>query len=1151
MAYRGEAIGRYSEDLLSCGDWAGLTRLGLNFGAGAFLERAAEVVEYAPPSWAGPRDWLSTNLLQVAEQFDQGGWSFPQLAANWSPQEAGTLELLRLYTSAFEDNEYANEATAVPESGRFQAAMQACEMIYSISESIHDSASAAQAANRAGGLLLAAGEPSAAIEVLQHSLSHYELIRRTHEYAAVWGASERSAAVDFAVAFLHVQDAEQAARCCQTAIDLTPIGELDALDKVASARAYHVMAESMREQARYDDELASLTKAEGLYRSLADANPELAIAHGCTLVELAQCPAVRGKPARRLAWIEDSLGPLGRHTGLTSLASAPLINALILKANLELEQNQRDYALQSARRAVSLGESASDQGEDGLAELLAEAKRILSVVHANRGEHDSAAVLLRDSSSPSVSHRAQPIQLHAEAYAAMQSGDHGSAAAGFEHVSNLLAELGSGPLAVAHSRCNAAAAYLEHGRFGSIAILPESLRKAWELCQSVGDTLHGRPELQNEEGLATLVNAFLVMAEVLSLNGRSEERFQVLLEAREHAVRLGELSPHGYWEPRMYALGGAGAAMRERLQKTGEEGAAFYAMQWLAEAAALGEMWRAAAGGSVSREACTPFLGQVNTEVVAVCNESERLGLELPGSGDMAFAAAERMRSRTLTELLAAKAELYLAGPSPEADRLRKLCGEIEDLERRVAMLEAGGFEEWSVPPHARDQEIQKQRFDRIAHLRASLESTYGRLSEASKGLPLSPEDATVSLDSIPTAEDFRTVLPDEHTAFVHLVVGSDGMNYAVATWSDGGCVVDLSSSWSGSIDARVLQWVASSVGPQSESRVASPSELDGVLYDVGVGFLDPTVHALPASIKRLLISPNRGLHLLPLHACMLQDGQRLVDRYEVGTCPSAAVYYARATAVRQRAPAVTLVDVRGEHDKSELPFATAERDTVMRRALGGRVAETGDNKGQLASRLSGADVIHFVGHAKFDHEDAMGSGFRMDGVAAVTVREVLREFQLDASPLVVLNGCESGVQSISKQDDQFGPIAAYLFAGARCVVSTLWRVDDQVGLLFADRFYSRLADGETFGTAFSQTLAFLRGATGELVSGQAVADYFEREQLLEAFADPRDRDECREQIEQLVKDHPDEAPFADPWYWATYTLSGAAYPPRSTRDSE
>lgn len=1150
MGYREEAILRYTKDLLSCGDWAGLTRLGLNLGAGAFLERAAEVVEHAPPSWPGPRDWLCKHLFHVAERFDDGGWSFPQLAANWSPQEAGTLELLRLYTSAFEDNEYANEETAVPESGLFQAAMQACEMIYSISESIHDSATAAQAANRAGGLLLAAGEPSAAIEVLQHSLSHYELIRRTHEYAAVWGASERAAAVDFAAAFLHVQDAEQAARCCQIAIDLTPIGELEEVDQVASARAHHVLAESMRGQARYDDELDSLTKAEELYRSLAGNNPELAITHGCTLVELAQCPAVRGEPARRLAWIKDSLGPLARHTGLTSSASAPLISALILKANLELEKNQRDDALVSARRAVSIGESASDQGEVGLAELLVEAKRILSVVHANRGEHDSAAVMLHDTSSPSDSPGSQIIQLNAVAYAAMQSGDHESAAAGFDQVSNRLAELGAGPVAVAHSRCNAAAAYLEHGRFGSMAVFPESLRKAWELCQSVGDTLHGRPELQDEEGLASLVSAFLIMADVLALNGRQEERFQVLLEAREHAVRLGELSPHGYWEPRMHALGGAGAAMRERLQKTGEEGAAVCAMQWLLEAAALGEMWRTAAGGSVSREACTPFLGQVNTEVVAVCEQSERLGLEVPGCDDMAFGAAERMRSRTLTELLAANSELYLAGPSPEADRLRKLCGEVEDLERRVALLEAGGFEESALPPHARDLEMQKQRFDRIAHLRARLESAYGQLSEASKGSPLSPEDATVSLDSIPSAGDFRTVLPDEQTAFVHLIAGSAGMNYAVATWCDGGCVVDLPSSWSGSLDARVHLWVASALGPDSEGRAGPSSDLNKVLNDVGVGFLDPTVDALPASIERLIISPNRGLHLLPLHACVLKDGQRLADRYEVVTCPSAAVYYARAIAMQQGPPVVTLVDVRGECDEGELLYATAERDTVMRRAQSGRVVEIGDDE-QLSSRLSGADVIHFVGHAMFDVEDAMESGFRTDGVAVVTVRQVLREFRLDASPLVVLNGCESGVQSISKQDDQFGPIAAYLFAGARCVVSTLWRVDDLVGLLFADRFYSRLADGESLGSAFSQTLAFLRGATGELVSGQAVADYLEREQLLEAFADPRDRDECREQVEDLAEDHPDEAPFANPWYWATYTLSGAAYPSRSTRDSE
>lgn len=1151
MGYREEAMLRYAEDLLSCGDWAGLTRLGLNFGVGEFLARASEVVEHAPLTWPGPRDWLCKHLSSVATQFDVGGWSFPHLAANWSPQEAGTLELLRHYSSAFEDNEHANEESAVPESSLFQAAMQACEMIYSISESIHDSATAAQAANRAGRLLLAAGEAAAAIEIHQQSLSHYELIRRTHKHAVVWGASERSANVDFAAAFLQVEDAEQAARCCQAAIELAPISELEEIDQVASARAHHVMAESMRVQARYDDELDSLKKAEELYRSIAGEDPELALCHGVALVELAQCHAERSKPARRLAWVKEALGPLGRHAGLTSSASSPLIGALILKSNLELEQNQRDDALVSARRAVSIGESASDLGDDGLAELLTEAKRILSVVHANRGEHESAAVLLRKTSSPSDSPGSQLMQLHAEAYVAMQSGDHESAASGFEQVSNRLAELGACPIAVASCQRNAAAAYLEHGRFGSEPVFHDSLRKSWELCQAVGETIDGNAELHNEEGLSVLVGVYLIMSEVLSVNRRSEERIQALLEARKHAQRLGELSPSGHRETRMHALGGGGAAMREKLQATGERGAAVCAIRWLLEAAAIGETWRASAGGSLAREACVPTLCQINTEIVAVCEAIDRHDADIPRFDNLAFGAAERMRSRTLTELLAANAELYLSGPSPEANELKRLLGEIEDLERRIALMEAGGFEESALPLDARDPDLQKQRSDRIAHLRASLEDANGRLSEASHSSPLSPGDATVSLDSIPNAEDFRTVLPDEQTAFVHLIAGNKGMNYAVATWCDGGCVVDLSSSWSGSIDARVLIWVASALGPDSESRAAPPGGLDEVLNDVGVGFLDPTVNALPASIKRLIISPNRGLHLLPMHACILKNGQRLADQYEVVTCPSAAVYYARATAMQQRPPEVTLVDVRsGSTEDARLLYATAELETVIRRSQSSCVAEIRGNE-QLSSRLSGSDVVHFIGHAKFDEVDSMESGFRTDGVAVVTVRKVLREFRLEASPLVVLNGCESGVQNISKQDDQFGPIAAYLFAGARCVVSTLWSVDDLVGLLFADRFYSRLADGESFGSAFSQTLSFLRGATGELVSGQAVADYIEREQLLEAFADPRDRDECLEQIEDLAEEHPDGAPFADPWYWAAYTLSGAAYPPRDIKDSE
>jgi CHAT domain-containing protein len=63
-------------------------------------------------------------------------------------------------------------------------------------------------------------------------------------------------------------------------------------------------------------------------------------------------------------------------------------------------------------------------------------------------------------------------------------------------------------------------------------------------------------------------------------------------------------------------------------------------------------------------------------------------------------------------------------------------------------------------------------------------------------------------------------------------------------------------------------------------------------------------------------------------------------------------------------------------------------------------------------------------------------------------------------SPLVFLSGCETGVgaawsTSFTRGDDYATLAEAFLFAGARNVVSTLWRIEDRSAALFATRFYA------------------------------------------------------------------------------------------------
>jgi CHAT domain-containing protein len=66
-------------------------------------------------------------------------------------------------------------------------------------------------------------------------------------------------------------------------------------------------------------------------------------------------------------------------------------------------------------------------------------------------------------------------------------------------------------------------------------------------------------------------------------------------------------------------------------------------------------------------------------------------------------------------------------------------------------------------------------------------------------------------------------------------------------------------------------------------------------------------------------------------------------------------------------------------------------------------------------------------------------------------------------APLVVLSGCETGVGAawstqFARGEDYATLAQAFLYAGTRNVMATLWRIGDQGAAAFAERFYRHLA---------------------------------------------------------------------------------------------
>ena len=75
---------------------------------------------------------------------------------------------------------------------------------------------------------------------------------------------------------------------------------------------------------------------------------------------------------------------------------------------------------------------------------------------------------------------------------------------------------------------------------------------------------------------------------------------------------------------------------------------------------------------------------------------------------------------------------------------------------------------------------------------------------------------------------------------------------------------------------------------------------------------------------------------------------------------------------------------------------------------------------------------------------------------------------------LVVLSCCKSGRGDI-KSEGVVGIARAFLGAGARSVIVSLWAIDDQSTLAFMKVFYEHLAAGQSASTSLHPAMKWMR----------------------------------------------------------------------------
>jgi CHAT domain-containing protein len=228
-------------------------------------------------------------------------------------------------------------------------------------------------------------------------------------------------------------------------------------------------------------------------------------------------------------------------------------------------------------------------------------------------------------------------------------------------------------------------------------------------------------------------------------------------------------------------------------------------------------------------------------------------------------------------------------------------------------------------------------------------------------------------------------------------------------------------------------------------------------LYDL---LLRPVEIHLPTD-GRLIIVPFGPLHLLPFHALHSGAGY-LIEQCEVAYLPAASML---ALQERQRLANPPGRDrqgnilVLGHSHGGQLRHALHEAQTVAGLFGTSPYLDVQATIERLSDASNDYGIIHIAAHGE-NRADAPDFSYLQLADGQLSMIDV---FNLDfPAALITLSGCETGLAVIGGGDELLGLGRGFLYAGARSLLMSLWRVEDASTAHLMERFYQGLLAGQS-----------------------------------------------------------------------------------------
>jgi CHAT domain-containing protein len=411
------------------------------------------------------------------------------------------------------------------------------------------------------------------------------------------------------------------------------------------------------------------------------------------------------------------------------------------------------------------------------------------------------------------------------------------------------------------------------------------------------------------------------------------------------------------------------------------------------------------------------------------------LALNRPGD---AFAFAERLRAQSYFESIA-------AGPVRAGDPSARRAE--AELGARIRHLQQALQEERNRPG---DQRRGEALIAYSTELDAA-ERAYGAFLDSLR--QSDPRQAAARALETPTVGLVQQRLP-AGAALVEYVSGDDGLAVFVVTRS--------------ALQARML--------PVTHADLVSRVEL---LRDLlarpgsdrwrqpAAGLYERLIAPIRAAgwldgVSQLIVAPHGVLHYVPFAALVAGPpaARFLVEDFALTLVPAAA-----ALADSRRRAAAPGSILAAAPARSRLRFAAAEARGVAASAGEDGVALIGTAATESAFKQQAARyrIVHLATHGRFNRVNPLLSGIELESDAGndgdLQVFEILG-LALDAE-LVTLSACETALGAglaadVPPGEEFVGLTRAFLTAGSRAVLASLWDIDDRATTAFMTGYYGR-----------------------------------------------------------------------------------------------